>query len=276
MLDKRHMTSDFLYENPPLVEVIAELHWQLRPVSSAPDAKIDPLFDIFQEAFLEAVKKDGLVEIERLVPSEIPVEFVPSQPHLRLRSKPGTWPLVQIGPGVLTANIVPPYDGWAEFSTFLQRMVDVLFETYPLPQKALRINRLHLRYIDGFSKGHGFTDFFSFTQEMLGLAPTLNTDFIRETVQSEDSISFTLENRFSNKSPQGSQGRTKILPAKVGGVDAAVLELHCEQQFDDRSATDANRINEWFDASHQTLRAQFGLITTPELKKTFGNKKEIN
>jgi len=110
--------TDFVYKRAPLIEVIAEIHWNLKPLGSAPEAKIDPYFDLFKEAFSEVIK-DTLPFEERLVPIEIPVEFLSGQPHLRFRSKQGGWPLVQIGPGVMTINIVPPYNGWVEFSKFL-------------------------------------------------------------------------------------------------------------------------------------------------------------
>lgn len=269
------MSRDYVYENAPLIEVIAEVHWQLKPVSSAPDAQIDPLYDLFREAFVEDSGKDGLTEHERLVPPEIPVEFVANQPHLRLRSKPQAWPLVQIGPGVMTVNIVPPYNGWKEFSAFLGRQIKRLFSTYPLVSKALRISRLHLRYIDGFGPDHGFTNFSEFSEKMLGFPQTVAGEFRKRTLDPNTPITFIIENRYNNARPVGASGRTKLVPAKVNGRDNAVLELHCDQNFADRGATDPEFITNWFDQSHETLHLQFDLLASEELKSHFGQKREI-
>ena len=141
---------EYLYENAPLVEVIAEVHWALKELQTAPNSKIDPYYDLFREQFLHYVSERGLINQQELVPSIVPPELFPNQPQLRIRKRTVRWPLAQVGPGILTANIVPPYNGWSEFSPFLGMLVDGLFQSYPMATKTLRVEKLHLRYINGF------------------------------------------------------------------------------------------------------------------------------
>ena len=46
----------FVYENAPLVEVVAEIRWQLKFLASAPNAKIDPYYELFRDDFLAVMK----------------------------------------------------------------------------------------------------------------------------------------------------------------------------------------------------------------------------
>ena len=51
------MSSDYVYENAPLIEVIAEIHWTLKNLKVPPDLKIDPFYDLFEGEFLKYLGK---------------------------------------------------------------------------------------------------------------------------------------------------------------------------------------------------------------------------
>lgn len=269
------MVSDFLWEKAPLVEVIAEIHWALKRLESSPDSRIDPYFDLFEPSFLDFSKGIGLTYEEELIPSQVPMEFVGDKPRRRLRPAEGRWPLAQVGPGVVTANIVPPYKGWAEFADFLGNVIEGLFESYPLPDRALRIERLHLRYIDGFDDSFGLQNYGDFLASHLGIQSPLPPDFSEGIVQEDTQVTFVADNQFVNSSPSGALGRIKVSPAKLNGRDAAILELHCDSRFEDKSATSREYIVDWFNKAHASLRQQFDRLATEELRTVMGKKVEI-
>ena len=266
---------DYIYEKAPLVEVIAEVHWALKELGTAPGTKIDPYYDLFRDVFVAYAKEIELSDIQELVPNAVPLELLPNQPRLRLRSAPGRWPLAQIGPGILTANIVPPYNGWAVFEPFLCKLVDALFANYPIPDRTLRIEKLHLRYIDGFDDRFSFARYSDFAAEMLGIHTPLPDTFIESTVKPGTDITYLLENRFHNTTPEGSTGKVKLSPGRMNNRDALIMELHCESLFSQNTLVRAPDVKAWFTIAHQRLHSQFETLTTPALKTAMGAKTEI-
>lgn len=269
----RRIMSDFVYKKAPLIEVIVEIHWALKPLGSAPNAAIDPYYDLFREAFLENCKAE-LPIVEQLVPAEIPAEFVSDQPHLRLRPEKAGWPLVQIGPGVMTINIVPPYAGWAEFKRFIERAFDLLYRSYPMAKKTLQPLRAHLRYIDVFDAKYGLDGFSNFVDTHLGAAKPIRPEVVEELAENPKEITYTTDSRFAVKSPVGSTARVRIVPGQSGGRDAVVLELHCDGPMSGGYQLKETLLS-WYDEAHTTLHVLFDKTTSAELKAQFGNRVEI-
>jgi uncharacterized protein (TIGR04255 family) len=269
------MTNDYLYKKAPLVEVIAEIHWALKMLDSAPNSRIDPYYDLFREEFISQVGAEGFGHVQELIPSMVPIELVADQPQLRIRMNEDSWPLMQIGPGLMTANIVPPYQGWAAFEPFLGDAIEKFFSSYPLPTKTLRIERLHLRYIDGFDDSFGLKSYVDFAEAKLGMRKALSDSFVDAHVSDKSKFTFLHESRFENRSPEGSQANIKLSPGTVRGREAAILELRCESKYEDRRATDVNFMKTWFAEAHQTLHAQFEDLSTDDLKLVMGERTEI-
>jgi uncharacterized protein (TIGR04255 family) len=270
------MSDDFLYERAPLVEVIAEVRWALKKVEvGPPDAQIDPYYDLFKEQFLEGAFAKDLPHRHELVPSAIPLELLPAQPRWRLRRSETTWPLVQIGPGILTVNIVPPYNGWKAFRPFLLAAVKELFRCYPLAERTLRISRLHLRYIDGFDERFGLGRYSEFIQRNLGIQSPLNDEFLAAAGNQNGDHNFLVQANFDNRNPPLSKGLLQIGPGQMNGKNAVIMELHCTSEFEGRDNTDIQKVGSWFDDAHEAVRTQFDVITTPALKEAMGARNAI-
>lgn len=179
------------FENPPLVELVAELRWKdlSVPEGLPPGFPAGFAFPGSQAAFdqqhpemTSAMTSFGYGQSERLVPAGFPVP--PEAPIIRYRYSgpsdegrehlPST--LFQIGSGIFTANAVKPYKSWEEFSPIVQRGVEILLET----QKSnVGGYSLILRYIDAFrSDLTGDMTHSQFLRDVLGfkigLPETLN------------------------------------------------------------------------------------------------------
>jgi uncharacterized protein (TIGR04255 family) len=265
--------AEKIYKKAPLVEVIAEVHWELKPLNSTPNASIDPYFDLFKESFIKNTEGRFLSR-EPLVPNEIPVEFLADQPHLRLRPRKGGWPLVQIGPGVMTANIIPKYNGWTEFAAFLRSSLNDLYASYPLSAQTLHITRTHLRYIDVFNESHGLADFGEFVESGLGISVPIRSEVLEKSASVTPKITFSTDSRFLNKSPVGSSTRIKINPGQADGKNAVVVEFHCDALANDDMQT-AEGLSSWFDQAHDALHIAFEGTVSSELKAKFGDLVEV-
>ena len=268
------MGKDFLYEKAPLVEVIAEIHWVLKELQVAPNAKIDPHYEEFEKEFLEFLREDNLCHTQELPPSSVSIELVPHLPRKIIRSQPNDWPLVQLGPGIITAHVVPPYSGWTKFEKFLIRVVDGLYKCYPNSGKSLFIETLLLRFISGFDDEFGFEKYSDFALDMLGIRSPLPTDFLKECAVEQTDISYVLETLFENVSPVGSFGRVFISPGTSRDKRALIMEMQCESIYPQRTVVSQCEVKQWFNEAHRSLHDQFDKIATDKLKEMLVKKQE--
>ena len=263
--------KDYLYENPPLIEVIVEVRWSLVPISVLKGAALDPFFNSSSEKFSESMREMGFGVIEHLVPSEFPIEMMAGKPFVRYRPNNEEWPLYQLGPGLFTCNIVPPYQGWSEFKSTLHAGVKALFDAFPFGASNIpSIVELELRYIDGFDYEDGFDGYTDLVENGLGVSvdfPKGLGDLSKDEQVKLSSLEFALP----ANSPDGAVLSTRIAPGKNGEKKVAVAEFRVSQSGEDLPNT-MDEIIDWFDHSHQTLNLAFEGSITDKLREKFGKK----
>ncbi|WP_172668669.1 TIGR04255 family protein [Pseudomonas fluorescens] len=150
------------FDNPPLVELVAELRWKDLSLPAGLPPGFPPGFPFpgsqvaFDQQLPEmnsAMTSIGYGQSERLMPAGFPAPA--EAPIVRYRYSgvteknrehlPST--LFQIGSGIFTANAVKPYKSWDDFRPVVEHGVRILLET----QKAkVGGYSLTLRYIDAF------------------------------------------------------------------------------------------------------------------------------
>ncbi len=168
------------FEKPPLIELIAELRWlpagvpagnenalQLQ-IPAALFAALGHSSEQFYMRFAGLVGAKGFLHSERLIPQGFPE--MPFQPVYRY-SKTGTQPgqaIFQLGSGVFSAHITPPYKSWDDFRPFVGIGVAALLEARD--GSALPFNGATVRYLDCFTERflQGLSTG-SFMQQVLGI-----------------------------------------------------------------------------------------------------------
>ena len=156
-------------KNKPLVEAILELKWALPP-QATPGIEGDPHYRLLLGRFSERVEGDYPFH-EPLPTAQIPDAMAAHMVQHRFRTSEGKWPLVQIGPGVMTVNETDGYT-WDDFKNRCVRAVGNLFDAHPAKQK-FAVQDLTLRYIDAVEV--------DFTQESV-------FKFLREKMKTEISL----------------------------------------------------------------------------------------
>jgi uncharacterized protein (TIGR04255 family) len=152
------------YRQAPLIELIAELRWSvpnslsLTPGFQPPPGLIPgnmPFFgldqgrlDQFVALFSEQCFKRGIQSVERLIPPGFPIGF--GQVSTRLKKSPASPELYQVGPGVFTANAIPPYDSWSAFCPFLESGIEILLESRIEGERDQPFTGVSLQYVDSF------------------------------------------------------------------------------------------------------------------------------
>lgn len=142
------------FAKAPLIEIIAELKWL---PTGLPVQQPGPQQIIFSgtgnDGFLISFARQSDVKrftnAERVVPEGFPTPW--SQVVWRFRDPDNPAVLLQIGPGVFTANALQPYRHWTEFRPTVEAGVRALLASRPEKERQQPLIGVTLRYINGFS-----------------------------------------------------------------------------------------------------------------------------
>ncbi len=160
------------FELAPVIEIVAELRWlppnilppqqgQIQLSFGAPDS------DAFLLNFSRRPEIAVFTQSEILVPSGFPTPL--HSVVWRFRDPKDTSALLQIGPGIFTANALQPYKRWSEFRPTVENGVKALLATRSASEKDQPMLGLSLRYINAFR-----------AEIMEGLSPQV---FIRDVLK---------------------------------------------------------------------------------------------
>jgi uncharacterized protein (TIGR04255 family) len=111
--------------NKPLIEAILE-------VRRGQDGQPDPAYPLIVGRLYERLRSE-YPAIEDLPIVAVPAEIWVHQVRHRFRKTKDGWPLVQVGPGVLTVNETDGYR-WRDFSERAKALLPLLHETHPKPE----------------------------------------------------------------------------------------------------------------------------------------------
>lgn len=266
---------DYLFDNAPLVEVVAELRWKLQPVTGFQDGpSIDPHFGVFSSEFETAARAAGFASVEQLVPDVVPLAVLAHKVTKRFRIAPGGYPLFQIGPGVMSVNMVPPYKGWAEFSKVLKQGLALLWSTYPMPDKYLSLRQIELRYIDAFTRSHGVEQRNDFLVRDIGVAAPLPARILATGANVPDAVQQSSQAVISLKKPVDSIGILQVEHGTSGDADAVLATFVVRKSGSDLDASPEN-IAAWFDEAHAIAREWFDALLTDKVRARLGRTTPI-
>lgn len=265
------LAKDYLLENAPLIEVIAELHWRLKPIFGSQAAALDPHLDDYLKEFTHKSQAAGYSFVEKIIPDEVPRELLAHKPLLRFRKGANEWPLFQAGPGLFAANITPPYNGWNSFRPTLRKGLSALLSSYPT--QYLEIQQIELRYLDGFTAAHGLTsNMGEFLRDSLFFGA--NSDHVDALVDNDGKLIQLGRQVFPVKSPKGSQAILELGTGTTHSEPAVMAQFIIRADIFKGELT-ADGLMSWYDDAHTTMHKWFKLNTSKQLKLAMGPKKEI-
>lgn len=252
-----------ILKNKPLVEAIFELRWDL--LEQAPGIRIDPHYKILVGRVYDRVITEYHFH-EPLPTSMMPDELGGYIVQHRFRKAQDQWPLIQIGPGIITLNDTETYV-WEDFERKIAHLLETVFEVYPDAEKNLKVNRLLLRYIDAVAFNFMGDDIFKFLREKMKMEIRTHDELFKNTGIGNLPLSFNLNFAFPSNEPKGiisirfSRGKTK-------GTDALVWETMVQSSGND-APTAKEEIVKWVKAAHDLTDDWFFKIIEGELKKRF-------
>jgi len=186
-------------KNKPLVEAILELKWALSaPVTAGMEG--DPHYRLLLGRFSERVENDYPFH-EPLPTSQIPDAMAAHMVQHRFRIGDGKWPLVQIGPGIMTVNETDGYT-WDDFKDRCLKAVKDLFDAHPAKQKFV-VQDLTLRYIDAVEVDFTRESVFKFLEEKMKTKISLSDSLFGGGRVNGNPAAFNWQASFPHDDPGG-------------------------------------------------------------------------
>lgn len=235
----------------PLIEVIFELRW----------TTLDPS-DQYLQGDLFPLIKDKYPHREAIgfagggFP---PGSFIIGGPTHRFRAAANDYPLVQIGPGVLTVNTVDAKYSWKDFENSIIEVYKKFIEVYPL--KDTHNVKLTLQYIDlirfDFDKG----DILKFLNDKLHTS--INQSFYSGSQAKNAILALNFENELGSLNISFARGKN------FNQEDGIALQTNLTSGT---IRPETSFISDWLSKAHIMTSSLFKEMTKGDLQKEFASK----
>ena len=247
--------------NKPLIEAIFELRWQI------PSEEGDPHYTLFIGRLYDRVQPEFPVH-EPLLTSMIPLPAAENIIQHRFRVEKNGWPLIQVGPGIVTINDTEGYI-WQDFGQRARLLVKAIFESYPKPEE-LRIANLLLRYLDAFEFDHADEDMLKYLSDKLKSTVSFPLQLFEGVPVSKQPKGLTLVAAFPVEEPRGTI-TIRFSSGKHADKPSLIMETAVRSE-----ATDLPRMpegfEEWIETAHELTDNWFFKLIEGELYRRFAGE----
>ena len=252
-----------ILRNKPLVEAIFELRWNLQ--GPAPGIKVDPHYKLIIGRIYDKLNGEYPFH-EQLPAAAMPDEIAGYIVQHRFRKDKDKWPLIQIGPGIVTVNDTEGYV-WEDFERRIIQAVNTLFEVYSESKDNLKVNRLLLRYIDAIAFDFKEDGIFSFLREQMKTKIELYQNLFEDTGVGKPPIGLDLRFSFASTEPKGAI-HLRFARGKRKESDALIWETMVESASADIPEVQ-NAIADWTKEAHFLTDDWFFKLIEGELLRRF-------
>ncbi|MBU1661088.1 MAG: TIGR04255 family protein [Chloroflexi bacterium] len=217
----------------PLVEALLEIKWELTKIG--PDTFQDPAYGLLIGLLYDRIH-DKFKFIEPLPITQIPDEMTPYMVKHRYRVEKNRWPLVQLGPGVLSLNFTSPYN-WEMFMETAQFVLPQLVEAYTVARPEdegtkLRVTSVMLRYINAVDLNWTESNALEFLASKLHTVFQLPPQISEAETISGVPTSLNLQIGYPLQQPKG-QGIVRFASGRKGQDLGLIWELMVHSQNED-------------------------------------------
>lgn len=256
-------------KNKPLVEAIFELRWALVPRFEGKEGipQADPHYKFLLGRLFDRIKLE-YPEYEQLPTANVPDELVGHMVQHRFRLGPEQWPLIQVGPGIITVNSTADY-AWEDFRPRVARAVTSLYEAYPKVED-LRVSSLMLRYIDAVEVELSHESAYKYLQNNLKVSASLPSNLFEGTGVEGRPEMFVWQSGFKCTDPKG-RVSLKFATGKKSERPAIVWETTVQTAGDDTPIM-PDGFQSWFDAAHRITGDWFFKLIEGDLERRFAGE----
>lgn len=249
-------------KNKPLVEAVFELKWQLKP--SPNGGLIDPDYKILVGMLYAKLSQEYPFH-ESLPAANMPDEMAAYIVQNRFRVSKDKWPVVQIGPGILSINDTINYK-WNDFEKRILNVLDILMNIYPHPEN-LTFNSLTLRYIDSMDLDLDKEDILTFLREKMHTDVKFYEKLFEQTGVTNLPTGFELKGFFNSTKPKGGIA-LNIGRGEINNVPKIVLDTLVVSSNKD-VPQEKEKIQQWIKEAHILIDDWFFKLIEGKLEKEF-------
>lgn len=251
--------------NKPLVEAILEVRWQLTPSASGEEK--DPHYQFLLGRLHERLQS-LYPEHESLPAASIPDEMAGHMVQHRFRAASNAWPLVQVGPGVLTFNETSKYV-WADFEQRAQEVVRKLYEAHPKVAD-LKMQTVLLRYVDAVEFDCSRQNVFEFLKNHLKVALHLPENLFVETGVERLPLGSAWQTSFRCLNPPG-RVQVSFATGQKNERPAILWETTVQSAGGDLPVM-PDGFPAWLDSAHAITSDWFFKLIEGELERRFSGE----
>lgn len=235
----------------PLLEVVFEIKWDI--TSNADIVDFQYLHgDLYSNLKVEYPHR------ENLIPPEVPLEVVKGNPVYRFREKPGSYPLVQIGPGLISTNTIDEKYFWKQFRNDANNVLNVLTNIYP---KYSEISLTPaLTYIDFFEYDKNKETPLNFLNSNFQLS--FNDNFMRDIDSKMNDVNFTFNYQVDEKIVSLTLRNGMINNSKEG----LVLQT---KVLGEKTKYNTQKLIDWLESAHELSSRMFKSLTNGKMYESF-------
>lgn len=254
-------------KNKPLIEAIFEVRWALKGEESGAATGTDPHFRILLGRLYDKVISE-YTEVEQLPAASIPDEIFGRGVQHRFRVKKDGWPLIQVGPGILTVNSTDDYTYDDDFRPRVLLAVEKLFEAHPKPSE-LAVTNLALRYIDAVEFDYSDNDAFKYIADNLKLQFQMPQNLFETGIEEKPS-NFSWQTSHRCTKPQG-MITIRFGSGKKNNAPAIVWETIVESAKSGLPKM-PDEFDGWIDAAHRVTGDWFFKLIDGQLQRRFAGE----
>lgn len=249
-------------KNKPLIEAIFELKWDLTKISEG--LNIDPHYKILVGSLYSKLKNEYPFH-EPLPAASIPDDIAAHVIQHRFRKGKNQWPLIQIGPGILTVNDTEGYI-WEDFEKKIASAINTLLETHPDSER-LKINSLLLRYIDTLEFDFTSDNIFDFLAAQMKTTVKPYPELFNNTGVGAVPLAFDWRFSFPCVKPEGVI-HLRFIRGKKENADSLIWETMV-QSTSEKVPLIRENLTGWLNDAHTLTDDWFFKLIEGELERRF-------
>jgi uncharacterized protein (TIGR04255 family) len=249
--------------NKPLVEAIFDMRWKLQIRDDG--ARIDPNYKLLVGVLYEKIKKDYPFH-EELPTASLPDEISANIIQHRFRKAKDEWPLIQIGPGVLTINDTVNYV-WEDFQKRIINLVSTFLDVYKIWAEPT-VYQLILRYRDAIEFDFSKEDIYDFLKQKMKMDIGIYKRLFEDGEVEMQPIGFDASFSFKSTKPPGEATLRFTKGKKKDGSEGLVWDTIVVLRKELTNQKSAE-LFAWVEDAHNLTDKWFFMIIEGELEKRF-------
>lgn len=250
--------------NPPLVEAIYELRWELQSDPQTGRLR-DPSYPMMYGRIYEKLKRDFPL-IEDLPSVQMHPEAGPFVVRHRMRKEKNGWPLMQIGPGIVTINDGKGYS-WTQFKRLILNVMASIAESYPAEMFPLNFIKSEMRYINAVPFDIQKESPLAFLGEKLNMKVDVNSQLFETNNVVDKANAVSLNLAYALNRPVGNV----MLSANLGQIDGtpAYIIQSVTQSVGETVPQEEAGMEQWLEEAHEVAEHCFLSLSKGDLLKKF-------